>query len=125
MRPQPRGGGGGCGRDGIVGVREGGGGGRAGSGWAGRDGGGGRVPTGGAAWLRGMCGWCAASVTMATAPLQRGGAGVAGRLEGEVATRAEEGAGRPSVSAAVAVAAVAWLAAVADGVSGGGRICIA
>ena len=55
--------------------------------------------------LRGMCGWCAASVTMATAPLQRGGARVAGRLEGEVATRAEEGAGRPSVSAAVAVGA--------------------
>ena len=38
VRLQPRGGGGGCGRDGIVGVREGGGGGRAGSGWAGRDG---------------------------------------------------------------------------------------
>ena len=53
------------------------------------------------AGLRGMCGWCAASVTMATAPLQRGGARVAGRLEGEVATRAEEGAGRLSVSAAV------------------------
>ena len=55
--------------------------------------------------LRGMCGWCAASVTMATAPLQRGGARAAGRREGEVATRAEEGAGRPSVSAAAAVAA--------------------
>ena len=38
VRLQLRGGGGGCGRDGIVGVREGGGGGRAGSGWAGRDG---------------------------------------------------------------------------------------
>ena len=75
--------------------------------------------------LRGMCGWCAASVTMAAAPLQRGEAGVAGRREGEVATRAEEGAGRPSVSAAVAAAAAAWLAAVAEGVSGGGRICIA
>ena len=51
--------------------------------------------------------------------------GTAGRLEGEVATRAEEGAGRPSVSAAVAVAVGAWSVAVAEGVSGGGRICIA
>ena len=48
--------------------------------------------------------------------------GAAGRLEGEVATRAEEGAGRPSVSAAVALAAAACLVAVAEGVPGGGRI---
>ena len=56
------------------------------------------------AGLRGMCGWCVASVTMATALLQRGEARLAGRLVGGVATRAEEGAGRPSVSVVAAEA---------------------
>ena len=53
-----------------------------------------------------MCGWCAASVTMATRCCSVVRLGAAGRLEGEVATRAEEADARV-VAGPVGMVAVA------------------